>query len=116
MTIALSFQYQGKTEAPPAFIKVIPQFESAWHQPWSEPVRFRILHSSLQHFFEAPTRLLPKPNITGTMSARSVETNDSAEFGVQVYTPEPTPPSLQGANVSIYEVPAIAGGNVSIKD
>jgi hypothetical protein len=70
----------------------------------------------LQSFFFGPPRLLPKPNITGTMSARSVETNDSAEFGVQVYTPEPTPPSLQGANVSIYEVPAIAGGNVSIKD
>lgn len=43
MTNDLSLQYQAKTEAPSAFIKAVPQFESAWHEPWSEPVRQRIL-------------------------------------------------------------------------
>lgn len=43
MTNWLFNQYQIKTEAPPAFITAVPQFESAWHQPWSEPVRKRII-------------------------------------------------------------------------
>lgn len=43
MDTRLTIQYQGKTEAPPAFITTVPQFESAWHQPWSLPVRQKIL-------------------------------------------------------------------------
>lgn len=35
-------QYQVKTEAPFGTFPLIPTFESAFHQPWSEPVRFRI--------------------------------------------------------------------------
>lgn len=43
MTSWLFNQYQIKTEAPTSFITDVPQFESAWHQPWSEPVRKRII-------------------------------------------------------------------------
>lgn len=35
-------QYQQKTEAPAGAFPPIQGFESAWHQPWSEPVRVRI--------------------------------------------------------------------------
>lgn len=34
-------QYQVKTEAPPGAFSAIARFESAWHYPWSEPVRFK---------------------------------------------------------------------------
>lgn len=38
-----TIQYQQKTEAPPGAISAtVPLFESTFHQPWSEPVRFRI--------------------------------------------------------------------------
>lgn len=38
-----TIQYQQKTEAPPgAIATTVPTFESAWHQPWSEPVRFKV--------------------------------------------------------------------------
>ena len=37
-------QYQIKAEPPPSAIAtaLIAKFESSWHQPWSEPVRFKI--------------------------------------------------------------------------
>jgi len=37
-------QYQVKAEAPfgATLTPLIPLLESTWHQPWSEPVRFRI--------------------------------------------------------------------------
>lgn len=39
----LQTQYQAKTEAPQGAFPPIQTFESAWHQPWSEPVRFKML-------------------------------------------------------------------------
>ncbi len=36
-------QYQGKAEVPPSSLPPIPGFESAFHQPWSEPVRFKVV-------------------------------------------------------------------------
>jgi len=47
MTNQIFTQYQAKTEAPSAFISQVPTFESAWHQPWSEPVRTRIIAVAL---------------------------------------------------------------------
>jgi hypothetical protein len=41
MTSWLFNQYQAKTEAPPSLL-LVQQLESAWHQPWSIPVRFQI--------------------------------------------------------------------------
>lgn len=47
MDTRITLQYQAKTEAPPGFISAVPQFESAWHQPWSEPVRKRVISVAL---------------------------------------------------------------------
>lgn len=47
-----------------------------WFGWLSDPVRKkRGLRASLQHYYEGPSRLLPNPNITGTMNA--IETKDT---------------------------------------
>lgn len=82
---------------------------------WTDPVRFPLgLRAWLQQFLAEPTRLLPTANVTVTINA--TETNaDVALFAVYVYNP--VTPTTSGiiANVSITEVPAIAGAAASIE-
>lgn len=181
-----TIQYQVTTTAPPGAFPAIAFFESAWHQPWSEPVRvkpalrtglqqaffppaqivpttigwfsllsepvrlkprlppgenpfcsfepgppvfdtidwygwlsepkrFKLgLAPQLQHYFEAPPRLLPTFNITGIMSAK--ETNLDVFLGaINVYNASGITTPGTGAKVSISE--QIVGGDpVSIRE
>lgn len=53
----------------------LPLFRIDWYAPLSEPVRFKPeLPARLHQFLAAPSRLLPTPNVIGTMRAQ--ETGD----------------------------------------
>jgi len=55
-------QFQIKAEPPPAIL-TISRYESAWHFPWSEPVRFKQgLKPYLQQFFTGDPRWIPDPS------------------------------------------------------
>lgn len=104
------FQYQGKTEPPPSIqaLLSVTRFESAWHRPWSEPIRLtfkRSLRACEQPYFFAPSRYLPTPNVTARMSAVDTDNyNDKMSAFINVYVPKPVPEiSLSGANTSIIE-------------
>lgn len=57
-----------------------------WYAPWREPVRFKPgLRASLQQTAAWPPRLLPTPNITGTMAA--TETKDTFLAGASIFNP-----------------------------
>ena len=71
--------------------------------------------ASLQQTLAMPVRHLPMPNVTAVLSA--IESNtDVAEFGVNVYDDEPSPPSQEGAKVTIYEVITGDEGAASIRE
>lgn len=101
-----------------SYLRFVPSpanFLEGWYNWLSEPVRtLRGLEPRLQQFLTIPNNTPIPPQVS--LVLKVTETGiDIAEFGIYVYTPQPTPPSLQNANVSIVEIPAIKGGNVSIK-
>lgn len=61
-----------------------------------------------------PTRVLPRPNVTATITATSVETGDDALIEVFVGEEPVTPAAIADAHVTINESEAIGGGEVSI--
>ncbi len=87
-----------------------------WYVWYSEPVRALAgLKPYLQQYIAYHPRILPNPNVTGTMNA--IETNaDVAIFAINVYNSGSTASSGQGARVSIVEVPASGGDPVSIRE
>jgi hypothetical protein len=96
------------------FDYILPPVDIRWYAPLPEPVRLKPgLATSLQQFLTWEPRLLPNPQVTGTMAATEINA-DAALFGVYVYNPTSTT-SLQGARVSITIIPAISGGNVSVE-
>ena len=87
----------------------------SWFPPLSEPVRQRIwLKAPYDPDFFYPPRVLPNPDVTAIMAA--AEDADDASFGVDVFTPSPTPPSQAGASVTIVEVPMQQDGAISIRE
>lgn len=57
-----NIQYQIKTDPTEAFLSAVPQFESAWHYPWSEPVRIKPGVRAHLHPFETQgTDFIPHP-------------------------------------------------------
>jgi hypothetical protein len=101
-------QYQIKAEPPPSVVALlnIPKW-FAWEYPWSEPVRLKLgIRPYLQHFYEAPSRYLPTPNVTGQMSVADAPNNDKIKGFINVYIPAPLPTiSVSGAGASIVEEP-----------
>lgn len=62
MTSYLFTQYQIKAEPPSAFIQDVPKYESAWHYPWSEPVRQKIAPAlAIALMASGPTSMPPMP-------------------------------------------------------
>ena len=87
-----------------------------WFPPLSEPVRQRIwLKAPYDPDFFYPPRVLPNPDVTAIMAAIEINTDD-ADFGIDVFTPSPTPSSQAGASVTIVEVPAQQDGAISIRE
>lgn len=82
---------------------------AGWYGQLSVPVRIKPgLKSGLQQSWVGPTRLLPNPNVTVTMSAFEVNT-DQALMAIRVFPYNPP----AGATVSIVEV-GTAGSATSV--
>lgn len=107
---------QAPAWAGPTFVPFTPeQNVASRYEPFSLPKRFkRGLRADLQHFYEAPSRYLPRPDITATMNSSS-HTDDAFLFGLNIYDSSPSTTSGQGAKVSIYET-GPGGDPVSIRE
>lgn len=82
------------------FIPGSATFLQGWYMPLSTPVRFKPgIAASRQQAYAAPARLLPTPNVTVTMSAFEVNT-DEALIAVRVFPYNPP----ASAAVSIVEI------------
>lgn len=73
------------------------------------------LGSSLQQFYAGPSRHLPAADVTVTMSGAETGT-DVALFLTNVYDSVDPIPSLEGAKVSIVEVPVGGPALTSIRE
>ena len=90
-------------------------FLDAVQKPYSDPIwPKRGLGAWLQQFLAYHPRYLPPPDITATMAATETN-NDVALIALNVYSSVTPATGAQIANVSIVEIPAIAGGAVSIE-
>lgn len=79
-------------------------FESRWHYPWSEPVRFRRLATAHQQVLAVPHRLIPTPDVTATISAISDPgTSIALVTALILNEPPPVLPDLTSVNVSVGE-------------
>jgi len=87
-----------------------------WYNWLSEPVReLAGLEAWLQQSFAYHPRILPTPDVTGTMDG--IETNeDVALFGINVYSSATSTGTADSANVSIAEVQAGNSGFGSIEE
>lgn len=91
------------------------KIEAKWHYAWSEPVRLsfrKSINTASQKAYFAPDRLLPTPQVTGTMNAAETN-NDIFDAAVNVYTP--IPGSNITSNVGIIEQ-AIGGKPASVDE
>jgi hypothetical protein len=78
-----------------------------WYNWFSEPTRSLAgLQARYQQALAQPPRLLPTPQVTGILNA--ADSKDIAEFSVVLYG-KPV-----SARVSIVQIPAIRGGNISL--
>ena len=82
-------QYQIKSEAPPGTFPAIAQFESAWHQPWTEPVRFRRISAALA------TSGYNNPNVPIEIATQTLESRWHYAWSEPVRLKRGTHPSLQ---------------------
>lgn len=83
-----------------SLIPIPAKLLEGWYNWYSEPVRFKNgLSAALQQSFAYHPRILPKPNITATMSAFEINT-DSAIFAVYVIQSQPA----ASVRVSIVEI------------
>jgi len=86
-----------------------------WYIWLTEPVRQPVgLRAWLQQFLAYHPRILPPSNVTAVMSAKETN-NDVALFGINVYSSITPTINAVLANVSIVEIPAVQGGNLSIE-
>lgn len=87
-----------------------------WFNWLNEPVRKKPgLRADLQHYFEAPPRILPTPNVIVTMAA--TETNLDVFLGaINVYDGGGSTASNQGAKVSVTETSPDNSGGMSIRE
>jgi hypothetical protein len=88
-----------------------------WYQWFAEPVwPKKGLKSFLQQTLAHPPLKLAPPSIFLVMSV-SESNRDTIISGVDVYDTPPTPYVLiMGSNVTVKEIPATEGGNVSIEE
>jgi hypothetical protein len=77
---------------------------TGFYQGWSEPVRFRRLATAHRQVLATPHKLIPKPDVTATMSAISDPGINTAFVTALVLNElPPVPPDLTSVNVSIGE-------------
>lgn len=79
------------------------------------PPPSRWLKTSAQQFLTTPSRYLPTPAVTATLSAAEVNT-DAVALGVNVYEEEDSAASQAGAKVTVYEVDVGDGGAASLRE
>ena len=111
----LSAQYQRAQTQDTDFIPKPNTLFGSWFPQLNLPVRLpKGLRAPYDPDFFYPPRVLPNPDVTAIMAA--TEDADDAAFGVDVFTPSPTPSSQAGASVTIVEVPAQQDGAISIRE
>jgi hypothetical protein len=94
---------EARYQLPLALVIPLPgsaTFLQGWFNWYSEPVRIKPgLKASYQQAWSGPPRLLPRPNVTATLSALEINT-DQALIAIRVFPYNPP----ASATVSIVEI------------